>query len=180
MISSYHPHIIESLRKDLEKEPPNSIADDSSVIPSEKAINFSLKWLKEAMPCNFRFLATQTVDKELPIYEYECPRCESEADYESEDITDENCSLLKLNYRFWFCLKDNTGRLDPCLIEGDLARRMVNGIDPGKYMTDGQKMGTANWEIMHRLKKNYLFTIDTFEMPWNGPECEPQSYTKDT
>jgi hypothetical protein len=155
--------------------------DNSNDLMVKQSINFNLNWLQTAFPAStnqipFTQAMTQSVTKqnanqESWAYEYECPRCalnnRENADQSSYEYEG---SILSYIYRFWFVLRDATSRLDPCLIEGDLALKFLERIEPIKFYTNSAKSHQVYKTIHKNFNKKFLFTLETFNLRKNTVE----------
>lgn len=146
-------------------------SDDRSL---KNSVNFDLDWLQSVLPADFLPITpTQTLtqinqeDNSIVSYNYPCPRCAlNETGEEKMDQSGEDSGQLSLDYiyRFWFVLRDADSKLDPCLIEGDLALKFLESIEPIKFYTNQLKAHQV-YKIIHKnFDKKYLFTLETFKL----------------
>ena len=144
-----------------------------------------MDWLQTAQPAAINgkvtntqfpqtFSATQAkFDKEpKALMDYECPRCSlNESDMSFEESADElhasfsySPPLLEYIYRFWFVVRDATSKLEPCLLEAEMAEQFLDSISPGKFYT---KTTSANqvYKLIHeQFNKKFLFTFETYKL----------------
>ena len=125
----------------------------------KKALNFSLDWLETAMPSNFDSILFSQQESDTVInYAYMCPRCAQEKEDSQEK------QFLDYIYRLWFVLRDADAKLDPCLIEEDVALKFLDGIEPIKFYTN-QLKGHQVYKIIHKnFNKKFLFTLELFNL----------------
>lgn len=139
--------------------------------PAKLARNFSLEWLKTAMPVDsIELAATQqqqqqqdNEDESTQTYEYACPRCEMESTSNNGDDSPAPNPLSYI-YRIWLVLRDANSELTPCLLEADSAAAFLATVDPLKFFTSPAKAHQVYKTIQAGFDRKYLFTIDTFRM----------------
>lgn len=126
---------------------------------TKKCVNFSLDWLETAMPDNFDSITFSQQDNQSVInYAYVCPRCS----YNREETQEKQ--FLDYIYRLWFVLRDADAKLDPCLIEDDVALKFLDRIEPIKFYTN-QLKGHQVYKIIHKnFNKKFLFTLEFFNL----------------
>ena len=179
-------------RDTLEELPP--MADHQKDESEMHAVNFSLDWFLNAklsasaeLPSsqitqsrpinNTQFAPNQQNDEQnCPIMYYECPRCayfyneqqqSSQDEYTTVPSTQDSLSgLLDYIYRFWFTLRDSTSKLEPCLVEGELAEKLVGSISPIKFYSNLKKSHLVYTTLRDIFADNekYLLTIQTFHL----------------
>jgi hypothetical protein len=164
---------IQGLEIDMNEE--NGVNEDEGV---KQAVNFSLNWLQTAFPAStnqipFTQAMTQSVNRpnsgnqDSWAYEYECPRCilNSQEENEEQDTNEEyEGSILSYIYRFWFVLRDAKSRLNPCLIESELALKFLDRVEPIKFYTNSSKTHQVYKTIHKNFNKKFLFTLETFNL----------------
>ena len=146
-----------------EDEETNNEEEDEDQYKKRLGRNFSLEWLKTAMPMNTQSMAatqaaTSRHNSEQTAYEYACPRCE---------LQHNDLRPLSYIYRFWLVLRDATSQLDPCLLEADAAYRILDRVEPLKFFASAAKSHAVYKTIHSALNRKYLFTIETFRLPDN-------------
>lgn len=112
----------------------------------------------------------------VPVMNYNCPRCSincncvSCTDTDTQETSDEVEVLcqtkLDFSLRFWLNLKDHTGSLVPCLIEGGALNRFLGGISAVEFFTIESKKQEV-YRKFHSLfspSNKFLFTIDSFRL----------------
>lgn len=108
-------------------------------------------------------MASQTNDLSA-IMKYQCPRClVLKKNTITDDGEDDSPQLLDYIYRFWFKLKDQSGFLDCCLVEADLAERISN-INPIKFFICKSKEHEVRTNILKHFERRSLYTIDCFKL----------------
>lgn len=147
---------------------------------AKNAINFDIDWLQSVYPVHSNAIpstqqatqaATQSSTSDNLTYEYECPRCML-----TKSDPDEPPVILEYIYRFWFILRDANSRLDPCLLEGPLAARMVDHIAPIKFYANANSISNQVYSKIHKsFNQKYLFTIETYNLKDYGGVCQSES-----
>jgi hypothetical protein len=144
---------------------------------------------------------TPASSEEAIFYEYECPRClyntqnniindqennnnekrveEMDTDVILVDNNNINLSQLEYIYRFWFVLRDGSGRLDPCLLEGKLAEKFLGNVPPIKFYTQQAKSHVVYKTIIKKFSQKCLFTIEAFNLDLESNfQIEAKNYKK--
>lgn len=116
---------------------------------------------------------------------YNCPRCSincscvSCTDTDTQETSDEVEALcqtkLEFSLRFWLNLKDHSGSLVPCLIEGGALDRFLGGISAVEFFTIELKKQQV-YRKFHSLfspSNKFLFTIDSFRLRKTEEEATP-------
>jgi hypothetical protein len=124
----------------------------------------------------FRYLICYyTEGSDVPVMNYICPRCAlNYSDADTYTDTQENSmdtetlrhNNLEFSLRFWLNLKDHTGSLVPCLLEGGALNRFLGGISAIDFFTVESKKQQV-YRTFHALfspSNKYLFTIDSFRL----------------
>ncbi|RNA18085.1 protection of telomeres 1 [Brachionus plicatilis] len=126
----------------------------------QNGLNFSLDWLETATPSNFDPIACSQEQSagSMINYGYLCPRCALSQD-ESQDE-----QILDYVYRLWLVMRDADAKLDPCLIEEDVAVQFLDGIEPIKFYTNQSKGHQVFKTIQKNFHKKFLFTIEMFNL----------------
>ena len=136
----------------------------------ENTKNFSLNWLKSAMPIGMldaRALTQSNTKSNCPIMYYGCPRC-AYADPNASIGSTPDVVTLDYIYRIWFKLRDASSRLDTCLLEADLAEQFLGGISAVKFYTNQLKSRQVFKTLHEKFNKKYLFTIEAFKLNPNS------------
>jgi hypothetical protein len=188
----HHPAILTTILvcNNLEQfsEDENTQVDDEQNRRIKEAVNFSVSWLKRALPVDIQMpqdsqsQAIQYNGREvridndksnnvIPIMYYQCPRCflnlAATNDFSSQMQPSQYISCqntLNYIYRFWFVLRDGDGILDKCLLEGELAEKFASQIRPADFFTDQRKATKARKIINEKIDQKFLFTIETYKL----------------
>lgn len=176
-------HMIQNYDTDIGDTQPDFLSEEQQnenerLKRIESSKNFSLRWLNTAEISFFeQSNVNQSVsDNNVPVMYYHCPRCALSCSRSncsnSEDTSDNvmntsdttNSVTLQYSSRFWFNIRDNKGYLNPCLLEGDIAKKFMNGISPIEFFTVSAKRNEVYKKVHESFNKRFLFTIDSFRL----------------
>jgi hypothetical protein len=155
--------------------------DDDEDEEWKQSVNFSLDWLKTATPSDFMGDNNSNHDnqQQSSTMLYNCPRCawlnKQQNQLQQTKSMQQSPSILDYVYRFWFVVRDQSGTLDPCLIESDAALKFLNNISPIAFYSSPSSGPNRRNQPSHHVyqtineafSKKYLFTIESFNLNLN-------------
>jgi hypothetical protein len=117
--------------------------------------NFSIDWINEATLNNFERIIDFDSNQEILSYLYDCPRCAQ---------LRKIYTPLDFVYRFRIVLGQeapNVDKLGICLIDNDIAFKLVNELPAEKYLLiSDTRLKIDSW-FAKLLKTKFIFTIET-------------------
>lgn len=98
--------------------------------------------------------------------DFYCPRCCFDKK-DNPDYLSTETNILEYIYRIWLVLKDETGSLNPCLLEAKSAERFVNSIKAWDFFSKEETSRRVYKLVHEKINKSFIFTFETYKLNEN-------------
>ncbi len=115
--------------------------------------SFNISWVFNAKPSSVITLTSSVDNRVVNTFVYDCPRCEKTL---GKSVT------LDYIYRFAFTLREQRregAKLEPCLIENDVALKFANHIQPIEFCCLSDRMDSVTNTIFWKFSGRHNFKI---------------------
>ena len=116
--------------------------------------DFNVDWLIETKPSEIVTILDETTKERKTSFYYDCPRC---------FWLNKKSHKLNYVYRFAFRLIDNNFfKLGPCILEGDIALKYIDNIDPLEFCHFSNKAISVCNMLLNMFNKEAYFELESY------------------